>query len=373
MEAVGFPVLPWRGEEAALDLFQVFALIAAVITFLVAAVFRINKVLNGWFCLFLIAVGLLILPFSMPPEGIQESRLAHPVIYFAVNALIILVFPLFFMSVRIRVGLPLGPGDWPYLLLFGVSTAALCLESLGVDLDGLVSRVVSAPIPPPPQAYMGMIRSVWQDFHHAAFTVSAGVLLFAGKRDGLEIRILRWTSVYVLVVIAASILLEWLKPRLDLMVTSALLSATIFTFIAFLIIRSPALIRGSRKKYGGSRLTAGESRIILERLTRLMGEEKAFKDPGFDLPEAARRIKTSVPNLSQAVNQGLDMSFNRAVNGYRVREAKRLLRDEDLSITVIAFESGFGSLSSFNAVFKAECGLSPSEYRRNGKNPLPSL
>ncbi len=366
-------MLPWRQEGYALSFLQVFALAAAVITFLIAIVFRLNRVINGWFSLFLAAAGLLIIPFSMPPEGIQQSRLAYPLIYSAVNALIILVFPLFFMSVRVRLELPFGRRDWPYLLIFLASTAALCLESLGVSIDGILSAAVGAPIPASPQAYMGMIRAVWQDLHHTVFSVSAAVILLGTKRVGLEVRILRGAGLYVLAVAAASILLEWLTPHLDLMVTSALFSTTVFAFIAFLILRSPALIRDSRRKYEGSRLTEGESRIIIERFTKLMEVEKAYRDADLDLPEAARRIGTSVPNLSQAVNQGLGVSFNRAVNACRVREAQRLLSEGDHTVTDIAFEAGFGSLSSFNAAFKAACRLSPTEYRTKRKNPLPGL
>jgi len=355
-----------------MGLFQAFTLMAAGATFLIAIVFAVRKVLNVWFCLFLVTVGLLILPFSTPIETIQESRLAYPGMFFIVNALILMIFPLFFMSTRMRLGSPLRLKDWPYFLLLGASMAVLFIESIGYDLDVFVSTMLSTPIAASRQDYMGSIRSGWQNIHHLVFSVSAVVLLFAGRAfpeeaDGSEIRILRWTGVYSLTVLCASTVLEWIQPRLDLLVTSTLLSTTVFAFIVFLIVRSPALIRGARRKYERSRLTPGESEIILERLTRLMETDKAFKDPDFDLPTAARRIGTSVPNLSQSVNQGLHASFNRMLNGYRVREAMRLLSESGLSVTEIAFEAGFGSLSSFNAIFKADCGISPSQFRRKRK------
>lgn len=51
----------------------------------------------------------------------------------------------------------------------------------------------------------------------------------------------------------------------------------------------------------------------------------------------------------------------------RVNYAKALLKS-GLSVSETCFESGFGSLSNFLAVFKAKCGMPPSEYRRKQKS-----
>jgi AraC-like DNA-binding protein len=196
---------------------------------------------------------------------------------------------------------------------------------------------------------MGRVRGAWQVIHHLVFSLSSVIPIFrrgygeGRKAAGLEIRILSWTAVYSLAVLVASTLLEWIGPQLDLLVTSVLLTAVVFAFILLLIMRSPSLIRESRRKYEGSKLTPGELEIIQERLG------------------------TSVPNLSQAVNQGMGVSFSRMINAHRVGEAKRLLSESDMTITSVAFEAGFGSLSSFTSIFKAECGLSPSEFRQKAR------
>lgn len=53
----------------------------------------------------------------------------------------------------------------------------------------------------------------------------------------------------------------------------------------------------------------------------------------------------------------------------RINYAKALLAT-GLSVTDTCFASGFGSLSNFLAVFKAKCGMPPSEYRRKCKKLL---
>ncbi|MCA9199076.1 MAG: helix-turn-helix domain-containing protein [Planctomycetales bacterium] len=49
---------------------------------------------------------------------------------------------------------------------------------------------------------------------------------------------------------------------------------------------------------------------------------------------------------------------------HRLAHAQRLLISTEQQILDIAFESGFGSLSRFNAVFKQHCKCSPRQYRK---------
>lgn len=49
---------------------------------------------------------------------------------------------------------------------------------------------------------------------------------------------------------------------------------------------------------------------------------------------------------------------------HRISHAQRLLATTEEKILATALDSGFGSLSRFNAAFKAACGCSPREYRR---------
>jgi AraC-like DNA-binding protein len=74
------------------------------------------------------------------------------------------------------------------------------------------------------------------------------------------------------------------------------------------------------------------------------------------------------PNqLSQVLNQGLEVSFFDFVNGYRVREVQRRLRDPEassLTHLALALEAGFSSKSSFHRIFRKHVGQTPKEYAR---------
>lgn len=49
---------------------------------------------------------------------------------------------------------------------------------------------------------------------------------------------------------------------------------------------------------------------------------------------------------------------------HRIAHAQRMLATTSEKVTCIAYASGFGSISRFNAAFKAASGCTPTEYRR---------
>lgn len=56
-------------------------------------------------------------------------------------------------------------------------------------------------------------------------------------------------------------------------------------------------------------------------------------------------------------------TYSERVADLRINYAKGLL-SRGMSVSDACFESGFGSLSNFLAVFKAKCDMTPSQYRR---------
>ena len=55
------------------------------------------------------------------------------------------------------------------------------------------------------------------------------------------------------------------------------------------------------------------------------------------------------------------------MNGYRLAEARAALAApalRELPVLSIALEAGFGSIGPFNRAFKADTGLTPTEFRR---------
>jgi AraC-like DNA-binding protein len=56
---------------------------------------------------------------------------------------------------------------------------------------------------------------------------------------------------------------------------------------------------------------------------------------------------------------------------HRVSHAQRLLATTDQTVTEIAFQSGFLSISRFNDAFRRACGCSPRDYRKSHELAAP--
>ena len=160
------------------------------------------------------------------------------------------------------------------------------------------------------------------------------------------------------------------------------LGATAFVYgLAFLALRGPQGLAGPPEEKGGaatpgrkyerSALTPERADAFLKRLLDVMETEKPYTDGGLTLPRLAARLSVSTHHLSQVINERLGQSFNDFVNSYRVEEAKRRMADPaagHYSLLAIAEEVGFNSKSSFNAAFKKQTGMTPSEFRLSGQN-----
>jgi len=103
-------------------------------------------------------------------------------------------------------------------------------------------------------------------------------------------------------------------------------------------------------------------------LAQAMGEGRGYAQEGLTLAALAEQLRTPEYRLRRVINQGLGhRNFNAYVNGLRLAEAKRRLADpaeRPLPVLTIALDVGFGSIGPFNRAFKAETGLTPTEFRQ---------
>lgn len=112
----------------------------------------------------------------------------------------------------------------------------------------------------------------------------------------------------------------------------------------------------------------GQERALLERLGRLMEVEKVYREEGLAIAALAGKMGIPEYRLRRLINQRLGhRNFNAFVNGYRLADAKAALADRsqiEVPIVTIALDAGFQSLGPFNRAFKAETGMTPTDYRR---------
>ncbi len=69
-------------------------------------------------------------------------------------------------------------------------------------------------------------------------------------------------------------------------------------------------------------------------------------------------------HISHIFNDALGMSITDYINNLRIIQAERLLRKDNFSIAEIAQTVGFSNQRTFNRVFLAQKGMTPSEFRK---------
>lgn len=134
---------------------------------------------------------------------------------------------------------------------------------------------------------------------------------------------------------------------------------------------------GGTEKYARSGMTGAARQLIGERLARRMSQQRDYLENDLRLTELADRIGTTPQLLSQYLNHELDLSFFDYVNGLRIAEVQRLMRDPShagSTLLELAHAAGFNSKSTFNAAFKDISGMTPSQWRArlNDSGPLPA-
>lgn len=87
---------------------------------------------------------------------------------------------------------------------------------------------------------------------------------------------------------------------------------------------------------------------------------------GHTVAELADELGVSERHLRRALEREIGVSPIELAQTHRLLFAKRLLADTSLSVTRIAFASGFQSLRRFNSVFRERYRLSPGALRRPG-------
>ncbi|MEO1013009.1 MAG: helix-turn-helix domain-containing protein [Bacteroidota bacterium] len=105
---------------------------------------------------------------------------------------------------------------------------------------------------------------------------------------------------------------------------------------------------------------------LFTQISKLIVDHKLYLEPNVSLSRISKLINKSTQKTSEVINQYSKQHFNDFINHYRIKEAKKMLSSGNMyTISTIAYDAGFSSLSSFNSAFKKFEGTTPSSYRRH--------
>jgi AraC-like DNA-binding protein len=267
-----------------------------------------------------------------------------------------LIGPLFYLFVRAAVGTGERVGRWGWV--HAVPAVATALSLIPFYAAPAAVKLAAIGVP-----------SVENSLRLALLLAQAACYLM------MTVRLLRrqeghrllWIATGTLLLLTLGVMLRMIAGISPLWIPAGMSLGAVGVVAA--LVR--AQVAGGRERaaarYARSTLTDGRAERALRKLVDLFEREQLFLDPELSLDRVAEKSGIAANHVSQLVNQRLGRNFNDWVNGYRIDEAKRRLRDRrhaHLSIVAVGEGAGFRSKSTFNAAFRKATGLTPSEWRR---------
>src|SRR5215813_8980969 len=103
--------------------------------------------------------------------------------------------------------------------------------------------------------------------------------------------------------------------------------------------------------------------LLLRRLLRAKDRMDAASHEAWPVPRLARVSGVSTAHFARSFKEAFGVPPHRYLLTRRIERATALLRDTDLSITEIAFQTGWEGLGTFGRTFRDVTGESPGEFR----------
>jgi len=205
---------------------------------------------------------------------------------------------------------------------------------------------------------------------HLAFYITISWLTMKRIRKAHQTRLLTksqrsvldWLRFLIigLAVIWASYVLNILDDAIPYVVGPMAYSLTIY-FLSYKAFQLKAT------DLNGDVFKANENHALFNEISQLVVDKKWYLESDLSLSKLSKMVGKSTQLVSSVINEHARQNFNDFINYYRIQDAKAMLSSQEnnkFTISSIAFDTGFSSLSSFNSAFKKFAGTTPSAYRK---------
>ena len=99
----------------------------------------------------------------------------------------------------------------------------------------------------------------------------------------------------------------------------------------------------------------------------------AYSHEGWPVRRLAGVSGVSAAHFARSFQQAFGVPPHRYLLSRRIERAKAMLRDTDLDVTAIAFDTGWNSVGTFGRVFRSVTGESPTACRAREQREAQSL
>lgn len=118
---------------------------------------------------------------------------------------------------------------------------------------------------------------------------------------------------------------------------------------------------------------ASQTPELLRRLLRAKDRMDAASHEDWPIERLAKVSHVSQAHFARSFKQAFGIPPHRYLLTRRIERAKTLLRDTEMSITDIAFQTGWASLGTFGRIFRDITGQSPGALRKRERDAASQL
>jgi transcriptional regulator GlxA family with amidase domain len=120
-------------------------------------------------------------------------------------------------------------------------------------------------------------------------------------------------------------------------------------------------------------IAARQDPELLRRLLRAKDRMDAASHEEWPVRRLARVSGVSAAHFARSFRQAFGVPPHRYLLTRRIERASALLRDTELSVTDIAFQTGWGSLGTFGRIFRDVTGHTPGAIRARARAAAGAL
>lgn len=208
-------------------------------------------------------------------------------------------------------------------------------------------------------------------------------LLFLRQKNSINTRTQIWLHCFIISLLITTLIYLYVAIKLfsHTLDTESFDSIPIYTAsgIAYillpiaLILFFPEVLYGIKKEEVNGNVEKSDIKQkdvdnhaeIAKRIEEYLRREKPFLNPDFELADLATALEVNPKQVSFACKHVLNLKFTDLRAQLRVEHAKKLLKKGltgTITIDAIGVDSGFKSRSTYYEAFKAETGMTPSQY-----------
>ena len=132
------------------------------------------------------------------------------------------------------------------------------------------------------------------------------------------------------------------------------------------------LIQGRQRlkgKYSGAQQQAdkveqpevkGNDELLMERIMKSINKNLSNSD--FNVDMLTQEVGISRAQLHRKMKEMTGISTSEFIRNIRLEQAARLLKEQKINVTQVAYTVGFSNLAHFSTIFRRHFGVAPSEY-----------